>query len=88
MRAVIDDSHSSGLLEYPHYTKPATIRDLAVPEVLTSGDHAKIGRWRREQALLRTLQRRADMLARATLSERDKRYLASLDRPTDDENPA
>ena len=86
MRAVIDDSHSSGLLEYPHYTKPATFRGLAVPEVLISGDHAKISRWRREQALLRTLQRRADMLTRTSLSERDQRYLVSVS-PANEEKP-
>ena len=51
-----DDSHASGLLEYPHYTRPPEFRGQAVPEVLLSGDHAKIEQWRREQSLLRTLQ--------------------------------
>ncbi|MCE5259879.1 MAG: tRNA (guanosine(37)-N1)-methyltransferase TrmD [Chloroflexi bacterium] len=78
MRAVIDDSHSSGLLEYPHYTKPAEVRGLGVPDVLTSGDHARITRWRREQALLRTRERRPDILARAALSEQDERFLSGL----------
>ncbi len=78
MRAVIEDSHSSGLLEYPHYTRPAEYRGLAVPEALLSGDHARIARWRREQALRRTLARRPDLLERAALSEQDRRYLATL----------
>ena len=54
MRALIDDSHASGLIEYPHYTRPSSYRALQVPEVLLSGDHARVARWRREQALRRT----------------------------------
>lgn len=73
-----DDSHSSGLLEYPHYTRPADFRGWEVPEVLASGDHARIERWRREQALLRTYQRRPDLLERANLSEEDQKFLDSL----------
>jgi tRNA (guanine37-N1)-methyltransferase len=57
-----DDSHSDGLLEGPSYTRPPTWRDLAVPEVLLSGDHAKIAAWRREQAVQRTRDRRPDLL--------------------------
>ncbi|HHX63594.1 MAG TPA: tRNA (guanosine(37)-N1)-methyltransferase TrmD, partial [Chloroflexi bacterium] len=78
MRAVVEDSHSSGLLEYPHYTRPAEFRGLTVPDILVSGDHARVARWRREQALRRTWERRPDLLARARLSEQDRRYLASL----------
>lgn len=70
-----DDSHASGLLEYPHYTRPADFRSLLVPDVLQSGHHGEISRWRREQALLRTLQRRPDILARAELSQRDREFL-------------
>ena len=70
-----DDSHASGLLEYPHYTRPAVFRSMQVPGVLLSGHHGEISRWRREQALLRTLQRRPDILARAGLSQRDKDFL-------------
>ncbi|MHB9034576.1 MAG: tRNA (guanosine(37)-N1)-methyltransferase TrmD [Anaerolineae bacterium] len=77
MRAVIDDSHSSGLLEYPHYTRPAEVLGLGVPDALISGDHARIARWRREQALLRTRERRPDMLARAPLSAQDEKILRS-----------
>ena len=73
-----DDSHASGLLEYPHYTRPPEFRGWQVPEVLLSGDHARIARWRREQALLRTWQRRPDLLAHAPLSQADLKFLASL----------
>jgi len=73
-----DDSHASGLLEYPHYTRPAEFRGWSVPDVLISGDHARIARWRREQALLRTWQRRPDLLLTAQLTEADRRYLSKL----------
>ena len=73
-----DDSHSMGLLEYPHYTKPPEFRGWKVPEVLLSGDHGKIETWRREQALLRTFKKRPDMLEKAELSERDKKFVESL----------
>ncbi len=71
----IDDSHSEGLLEYPHYTRPPEFRRWGVPEVLLSGDHAKVDRWRREQALLRTWQRRPDLLERAELTETERAWL-------------
>lgn len=74
----IDDSYASGLLEYPHYTRPAEFRGWKVPDVLLSGDHARIARWRREQALLRTWQRRPDLLERATLSKEDLAYLDKI----------
>ena len=64
-----DDSHASGLLEYPHYTRPPEFRGWGVPEVLLSGNHAQIDCWRREQALWRTWQRRPDLLERAELTE-------------------
>lgn len=73
-----EDSHASGLLEYPHYTRPAEFRGWRVPDVLVSGDHAKVARWRREQALLRTWQRRPDLLESAPLTEADRKFLASL----------
>jgi tRNA (guanine37-N1)-methyltransferase len=60
-----DDSHSMGLLEYPHYTRPPEFRGWQVPEVLLSGDHGKIEKWRREQALLRTFNKRPDMIEKA-----------------------
>ena len=73
-----DDSHASGLLEYPHYTRPPEFRGWKVPEVLLSGDHAKIEKWRREQSLLRTLSKRPDLLEKAELSEKDLRFLKSV----------
>jgi len=73
-----DDSHASGLLEYPHYTRPPEFRTWTVPEVLLSGDHAKINQWRREQSLRRTLERRPDLLDKAELSEADKKLLEQI----------
>ncbi len=70
-----DDSHASGLLEYPHYTRPPEFRGWQVPEILLSGDHARITQWRREQSLLRTLKRRPDLLKDAPLSEADKKFI-------------
>lgn len=67
-----DDSHAAGLLEYPHYTRPADFRGWTVPEVLLSGDHARIEAWRREQSLLRTWERRPDLLGRAGLDADDR----------------
>ena len=74
----LDDSHASGLLEYPHYTRPPVFRGWGVPEILLSGNHAAIHRWRREQALARTLARRPDMLDRAELSKTDLKFLQAL----------
>ena len=79
MRAVIEDSHSSGLLEYPQYTRPPEYRGLGVPEALLSGNHALIERWRREQALARTHSHRPDMLDKAELSKADIKYLQKLE---------
>jgi tRNA (guanine37-N1)-methyltransferase len=79
-----DESFSDGLLEYPHYTRPAEFRGWAVPEVLRSGDHGRIARWRRAQALRRTLDRRPDLVeARGGLgaAERDLLIEFDLDRP-------
>ena len=73
-----DDSHSMGLLEYPHYTKPAEFRGWKVPEILLSGDHGKIETWRREQALQRTFKKRPDMIEKAELNEKDKNFLEGL----------
>jgi tRNA (guanine37-N1)-methyltransferase len=73
-----DDSHSMGLLEYPHYTRPPEFRGWKVPEVLLSGDHAKIDKWRREQALERTFETRPDMIEKAELSEKDRKFIEGL----------
>jgi tRNA (guanine37-N1)-methyltransferase len=73
--AAAKDSHAAGLLEHPHYTRPADFRGWQVPEVLLSGNHAGIRRWRRQQALLRTYERRPDLLTAAHLSEEDLSFL-------------
>jgi tRNA (guanine37-N1)-methyltransferase len=74
-----EDSFATGVLEYPQYTKPPAFRGQRVPEILSSGDHAKVARWRREQALLRTWLRRPDLLNSAPLSDLDRAFLAQLD---------
>jgi len=74
-----DDSHAMGLLEYPHYTRPPEFRGWRVPDILLSGDHGRVDLWRREQALLRTRQRRPDLLEKAPLSAADREFLAHLD---------
>ena len=73
-----DDSHATGLLEYPHYTRPPEYRGWKVPDILVSGDHAKIAKWRREQSLRRTLIRRPDLLESAPLSETDRKVLKKI----------
>jgi tRNA (guanine37-N1)-methyltransferase len=69
---------AGGLLDYPHYTRPAEFRGLTVPEVLSGGDHAAIRKWRREKALEKTLKNRPDLLGTVGLSEDDKKYLERL----------
>lgn len=73
-----DDSHSMGLLEYPHYTRPPEFRGSKVPDVLLSGDHARIDKWRREQALERTFKKRPDMLEKAEMTKEDIEYVEKL----------
>lgn len=75
-----DESFADRLLEYPHYTRPATFRGQSVPEVLRSGHHEHIRLWRRQQSLLRTLQRRPDLLVQHFLTEEDRRLLARAGR--------
>ncbi len=74
----LDDSHVAGLLEYPQYTRPATYRGWSAPEVLLSGNHAQIADWRREQAILRTLEHRPELLDKAKLSSEEKRLVEKL----------
>jgi tRNA (guanine37-N1)-methyltransferase len=75
-----EESFTDGLLEYPHYTRPAELRGWQVPDVLRSGDHARVARWRRAQALARTRDARPDLLdARGGLSDDDRRLLAEFD---------
>ncbi len=74
-----NDSFGTGLLDWPHYTRPATARGRAVPEVLLSGDHGRIRRWRRREALRATRERRPDMLASAHLSAEDETLLREIE---------
>jgi len=75
-----EESFSEGLLEYPHFTRPADFRGMEVPEVLRSGDHARVARWRRASSLARTMQLRPDMMAaRGGLSEKDRDLLEEFD---------
>jgi tRNA (guanine37-N1)-methyltransferase len=73
--SAVTDSFSTGLLEYPHYTRPAQFREWPVPDVLLSGHHDNIARWRREQSLLRTLRRRPDLLEDADLTPKERAWL-------------
>ncbi|MEA3328040.1 MAG: tRNA (guanosine(37)-N1)-methyltransferase TrmD [Chloroflexota bacterium] len=77
-QAPINDSHASGLLEYPHYTRPPEFRGWKVPDVLVSGNHAAIDRWRRQKALQRTFEHRPDLLTYADLSQEDLDFLREL----------
>jgi len=74
----LDDSYTTGLLEYPQYTRPDVYRGWSVPEVLLSGDHAQIAKWRREQAILRTLKRRPELLDQVNLSPGDRQLVERL----------
>jgi len=73
-----EESLTGGLLEYPQYTRPALFRGWGVPPILLSGNHAAIAQWRREQALIRTLKRRPDLLQRAKLSPEDREFLRKV----------
>ena len=76
--SAVEESFSDGLLEYPQYTRPARFRGWEVPEVLRSGDHARVARWRRAQSLARTIERRPDLIeARGGLSDEDRELLAA-----------
>jgi tRNA (guanine37-N1)-methyltransferase len=74
----LDDSHVGGLLEYPHFTRPPEYRGWQVPEVLLSGNHAQISRWRREQSIRRTFEQRPELLGKADLSAEEERLLERL----------
>ena len=80
-QSTVEESFVDGTLEYPQYTRPSTIREMDVPQVLLSGDHERVARWRRRQALLRTRERRPDLFEKLNLTDLDK---ALLDE--DDEN--
>jgi tRNA (guanine37-N1)-methyltransferase len=72
------ESFSWGILDYPHYTRPPVFRDLSVPEILLSGNHEDIRRWRRKEALRRTLQRRPELLEKANLNEEDYKLIKEI----------
>ncbi|WP_219836639.1 tRNA (guanosine(37)-N1)-methyltransferase TrmD [Paenibacillus sp. R14(2021)] len=74
--SAVTDSFSTGLLEHPHYTRPAVFRGWEVPEVLMSGHHANVEVWRRQQSILRTLERRPDLLDSADLTKKERAWLA------------
>jgi len=71
----IDDSHATGLLEYPQYTRPPVYRGWAVPEVLLSGNHVQVAKWHREQAIIRTLERRPELLAKSNLNSEERQLV-------------
>ncbi len=77
-RSAVEDSFEEGLLEYPQYTRPRVFEGIEVPEVLLSGDHERIRRWRRAESLKKTFRRRPDLLPHADLTEQDERFLAGL----------
>ncbi|MGF1466040.1 MAG: tRNA (guanosine(37)-N1)-methyltransferase TrmD [Sandaracinaceae bacterium] len=76
--SIEEESHARGLLEHPHYTRPATFRGEAVPAVLLGGDHAAVARWRRREALRRTRERRPDLLLEEPLTDEDRAFLRAL----------
>jgi tRNA (guanine37-N1)-methyltransferase len=84
LNSPLEDSHVGGLLEYPQYTRPPEYRGWSVPEVLLSGNHAQINRWRRQQAVLRTGQRRPELLAEADLSPEEKKLVETITNDNDD----
>ena len=73
-----EDSFYEGLLDYPHYTKPRTYKGMSVPDVLVSGDHEQINRWRRRKAIENTYRKRPDLLAKVSLMKEDKEILREL----------
>ena len=77
--SIVEESFAQGLLEYPQYTRPAVYRGMGVPEILTSGDHGAVARWRHGEALRRTLERRPDLLAGRPLSRAERTLLEALD---------
>lgn len=76
--SIVNESHQNSLLEYPQYTRPADFRGMKVPDVLLSGHHANIEKWRQEQQVVKTLDRRPDLLNRAKLTDIQKTFLENL----------
>lgn len=84
--SLLEESHSDGLLEYPHYTRPAIFREWPVPDILLSGHHGEIARWRRRQRVIRTALRRPDLLASACLTDEERRLAAEMIESAGEEN--
>lgn len=86
--SALEESFAEGLLEYPHYTRPAEFRGWRVPDVLLSGHHAEIARWRRVQSLKRTYERRPDLLSQAKLTDEDRVILCRVmqEQETEEDN--
>ncbi|CAH1203094.1 tRNA (guanine-N(1)-)-methyltransferase [Paenibacillus allorhizoplanae] len=84
--SAVTDSFSTGLLEYPHYTRPAKFRDWEVPEMLLSGHHANVKKWRNKESLIRTLERRPDLLEGRVLSKEEKLWLAEWKKQKQEQN--
>jgi tRNA (guanine37-N1)-methyltransferase len=82
-QSVAEDSFSRGLLDYPHYTRPAEVAGRRVPDVLLSGHHADVRRWRRKAALARTLERRPELIERASLDEEQQALLDEIKKETE-----
>ena len=76
--SLLEESHSDGLLEYPQYTRPAEFREWRVPDILLSGNHAEIARWRRRQRIVRTAERRPDLIEKANLNQEESRLAAEM----------
>jgi tRNA (guanine37-N1)-methyltransferase len=83
--SLTEESHAAGLLEYPHYTRPPTFRGMDVPAILLSGNHQEVARWRRLQSILRTSQRRPDLLAHASLTPEERAWLEQQSASDSDE---
>lgn len=83
--SLLEESHSDGLLEYPQYTRPAEFRGWRVPDILLSGHHGEVARWRRRQRIIRTAQRRPDLLYKVCLSEEERRLAAEATPPENNE---
>lgn len=79
-QSAVSDSFSTGLLEHPHYTRPATFRDWTVPDILLSGHHDNIEKWRRQESLARTYSRRPELLKDAPLTDKERKLIAEWDR--------
>ncbi|NQX57416.1 tRNA (guanosine(37)-N1)-methyltransferase TrmD [Paenibacillus qinlingensis] len=84
--SAVTDSFSTGLLEYPHYTRPAKFRDWEVPEMLLSGHHANVKKWRNKESLIRTLERRPDLLEGRVLSKEEKLWVAEWKKQKQEQN--